>query len=254
MPNNQTIQSLERGLDILERVASAREGIGVRALADLLKLKTPTAHNLIRTLTLRGYLERATQPVRYRLGPAFGEIARLAASPFESAAAEHELLSLQTAHSEGVFTLSQASRHAAMVVLRVSPDAPGVIQRPVAQTLSPYGSATALLFQALWTEDERTAFRERHPFWESAAPALWKTPEALDAFLRKVRRTGVAVTHFRGEAIIKLAAPVYGPNGSLTAALGVALPARIVTAAYRTRMIDELKKSAERLTPETPAC
>jgi IclR family acetate operon transcriptional repressor len=252
MAHSNLVQSLERGLDILERVARSGDGLGVREVADGLGLKPPTVHNLIRTLTARGYLRRDDKPVRYRLGPAFAEIRRACPVPRIPAGAERELLALQQAHPDGVFTLAESSAQSVVVVLRVSPEQPGVIQHPVAHTLSPYGSSSALLFQALWPEEQRHAFTQLHAFWDSSAAALWKTPEALATFLDGVRREGVAVTLFHGETTVKLAVPVYGSEGALATCLGSAVPSAGLTAARRRNLIGELKAAATRLSKESP--
>jgi DNA-binding IclR family transcriptional regulator len=215
-------------------------------LAEALGLKAPTVHNLMRTLTARGYLRRDTEPVRYRLGPAFAEISRRRAPRALLIAAERELKALHHAEPDVVLTLAEASAHLVAVVLRVSPEAPGIVQRPTAQVLNPYSSSSALLFQAFWSEEQRSAFELLHPFWESAAP-LWKTPEALLAFLSDTRRTGVAAIHFEGETIVKVSVPVRHPDGTIAAALGLSAPARTLTADRRKRLIDSLKAAAVRL-------
>ena len=246
MSHANLVQSLERGFDILECVARSANGMGVRALADALGLKAPTVHNLIRTLTARGYLCRATEPVLYRLGSACAVLSHRRTQRPLLAAAEQVLRALHTAHPDAVFTLAEASSHAVAVTLRASPDSPGVMQRPVGRVLSPFGSSSALLFQAFWPEEQRSAFALQYPFWECAA-TLWKTPLALTLFLRKVRRTGMAITHFKGEPIVKISVPVCNMDGNIAAAVGVAVPAGSLSAARRKKLIEELKAAAVRL-------
>lgn len=254
MAKGNLVQSLERGLDILECVAGAgAAGMGVGAVAHALSLKTPTVHNLMRTLTARGYLQRETKPVRYRLGPSVGDIGRCTVAAAIPPGAEQELLALQRAHPDGVFILSEASARSVTVVLRVSPESRGIVQRPVAHSLSAFGSASALLFQALWPDELHSAFSHLHPFWDSAAPSLWKTPEALAAFLEDVRRTGVAVTRFHGETAVKLSVPVYGREGVLVAALGASVPAAGLTADRRKHLVAEMKAAATRLSRDIPS-
>lgn len=255
MARSNLVQSLERGLDILERVAqSGRNGTGVRDVALALGLKAPTAHNLMRTLTARGYLRRTSAPVRYHLGPRARALARSADEEALPAMAEQELLALHAGHPDTVFTLSRASARSVGVVLRVSPDDPGRIQRPPVHTLGPYGSASALLFQAYWPAEQRDAFAAQHPFWDHAAP-LWKTPEALAGYLQEVRRSGVAVTHFPGEAILKIAAPVLAADGAIAAAVGGSTALRGLTAIQRGRLIADVKAAAQRLSnQEAPPC
>ncbi len=246
MKRSDRVQALERGLDILEYVARAEAGAGVREAAGALQLKAPTVHNLMRTLTARGYLQRGGRPVRYRLGAAAGCFG--AHTPERSAleAAEDELRRLHARHPRVVLTLAQAADQSIRVVRRMGPESPGVVQRPAAHTLSPYGSSSALLFQAFWSEDQRGAFALQHPFWEEAV-RLWADPAALARFLATVRRAGVAVTCFPGEELVKLAVPWFGGDGGMVGALGCAARSAELAATAQTALIAELKAAAARL-------
>lgn len=61
------MQSVGRALDVLE-VVTAAGTLGVTEIGRRTDLKPSTAHGIIRTLTLRGYLARDEQ--KYRIGPA----------------------------------------------------------------------------------------------------------------------------------------------------------------------------------------
>ena len=78
MPGSQTIQSVERALDVLQHVAQSPGGLTLAELAAALCVKPPTAHALVRTLAGRGFVRRLSGPTRYALGPA---AAALAATP-----------------------------------------------------------------------------------------------------------------------------------------------------------------------------
>ena len=75
MPHNELIQSLLRAMDVIELVAQSERGLSLGEVCNSLKLKQPTAHNLIRTLISRDFVEKTTSPVRYRLGPAVTRLA-----------------------------------------------------------------------------------------------------------------------------------------------------------------------------------
>src|SRR5882757_6229444 len=75
MPHNELIQSLLRAVDVIELVAQSERGLSVGEVCNSLGLKQPTAHNLIRTLIARDFVEKTTSPVRYRLGPAVTRLA-----------------------------------------------------------------------------------------------------------------------------------------------------------------------------------
>ncbi|MFW5857046.1 MAG: helix-turn-helix domain-containing protein, partial [Planctomycetota bacterium] len=73
MPRGDLVQSVGKALDLLELLGDA----GELRLADLCErtgLKSPTAHNLVRTLASRGFVEKRPGG-RYRVGPAVAALA-----------------------------------------------------------------------------------------------------------------------------------------------------------------------------------
>ena len=58
MANSDLVQSLLRGLDLVEMLADHPEGLHLNDIAAKSGLKKPTAHNLLRTLCARGFAAR----------------------------------------------------------------------------------------------------------------------------------------------------------------------------------------------------
>lgn len=70
------IQVVERAFEILETLDDERYstgGIGVIALSELVNLKTPTVHNVLKTLLTLGYVEQVTGS-KYRLSSKTGRL------------------------------------------------------------------------------------------------------------------------------------------------------------------------------------
>jgi IclR family transcriptional regulator, KDG regulon repressor len=63
------IQSLARGLKILEAVAQARDGAAITDLAQQLGIDKGSASRLVQTLAQYGYAEKNPRTRRYHLGP-----------------------------------------------------------------------------------------------------------------------------------------------------------------------------------------
>ncbi|RKY25246.1 MAG: hypothetical protein DRP83_06465 [Planctomycetota bacterium] len=75
----QRIQSLDRGLQILEYVASQRTPVSLASLAQLLGVEKSSAHRLAQTLAGRGYLKQDDKTLGYELdGRVFALANRLA--------------------------------------------------------------------------------------------------------------------------------------------------------------------------------
>ena len=69
----QLVQSLDRSLDIIEKLVVSDKGLGVTELSDSLGLHKSTVHRLLATLVYRGYVEQ-DEYGRYKIGLKLFEI------------------------------------------------------------------------------------------------------------------------------------------------------------------------------------
>jgi len=246
MAGRGLVQSLERGLAVLETVARSDRGASLRTIAEELGLKAPTAHNLVRTLAAHGWLERVGPPVRYRLGAAVEGLVRAQSENGLRREAAAAMEALQGDWPDAILTLAEHRGTEVFIVLRMAPERPGFLEEPRGHELHPYGSASALLFQALWPADTRMAYRRAHPFSEQGA-RLWKSASRLDRFLAEAGARGFVEVEFPEDAQVKMAASVPGPGGVPVATLGAAVPSGSRTAAQRARLRGALLASAGRV-------
>ena len=70
------IQSLARGLTILERLATVPEGLGVTELAEEFKVDKGSMSRLLQTLAQYGYAEKDSKTRKYVLGPQILRLSR----------------------------------------------------------------------------------------------------------------------------------------------------------------------------------
>ena len=73
-PRRDSVQSLDRALDVLEALAEGGE-LGVTELANRTGLVPSTVHRLLATLAKRGYVAQSADSGRYRIGLKVPEIA-----------------------------------------------------------------------------------------------------------------------------------------------------------------------------------
>ncbi len=99
----ESVQSLERALDVLEALAVGGE-LGVTELATRTGLVPSTAHRLLSTLAKRGYVSQSSESGRYLLGYKVVEVASGLERRLERlrAAARPHLEAIQQATSETV--------------------------------------------------------------------------------------------------------------------------------------------------------
>lgn len=218
MKEGNLVQSLVRGLRILQRVGQSGDGLRLKDIATELGVKTPTAHSLLKTLVHEGFLER-NGGQRYHLGRALQQLVQQGQDQGFQAELEQAVQSLGARLDCTTITYAVFTGAELQVRLRVSPDRPGELQRPGHQTFSAYGSASCLAFLAFAGEEERLQFMEVHPFYEKGV-TLWQSLDALERYLAGVRDQGVAVLPFQ-EPHRRAAAPVFSGAGELCGTLGV---------------------------------
>ena len=246
MPGSELVQSVQRSLDIVEAVAQSDSGLTLRQLAEDLGLKPPTVHSLAKTLVARRYLEKTPGRPRYRLGPA---ALRLADAFWERRLIHRGALAVRELSRElpgATVLLAEAVGGEILTTLRVRPERPGILERPRARTLHPYATSCALVYQAFWSEEERNAFRERHPFQIHGAH-IWGDLERLDAALEEIRKKGYADPGLVGTGGRAVAAPVFAPGGDLAAALGASAPPNQPPGKPWTEFCKEVIQTAETL-------
>ncbi|MCK4259179.1 MAG: IclR family transcriptional regulator [Halanaerobiales bacterium] len=72
--STQVVQSLDRALNLLEKLVEAEEPVGVTELSQSLSLHKSTVHRLLSTLCYRGYVEQDVKSNNYTVGLKLFEI------------------------------------------------------------------------------------------------------------------------------------------------------------------------------------
>jgi len=225
MATRKPLASLERALDVLTLAAAAESGLDLRQIAAALGLTNTTSHNVVQTLVKKRFLARTgdRRRYRYRLGPAIAELMATSSSRALLAAAENSLRRLVGLAPQATVTFCEPEGYEILVRLRITPQRPDVMERPLRQALSPYGSAPGLLLHAFWDHEHRNRCRQLYPFWEQGV-AVWQSTQRLDQFLDDVVWQGYVALKWSGEQACLIAAPIVSDRNEIVAALGLRIP------------------------------
>lgn len=218
MPGNELVQALGRGLDLLKLLA---ESNGVMKLADIAAatgLKRPTAHNLLRTLSSRGFV--VSEDGVFTLGPALFQLAAAATGGELLKRAETAVKRLAALLPNGIVSFCEPVGDELLVRFHLFPDK--MLMQRNSRFFSPYDSASGLAFLAHADPETRQRVQLRHPFESEGRPA-WRNEDELEAFLREVRAKGHVLPPANLYAKFRVSAlPVISDAGRFLGALGVA--------------------------------
>ncbi|MFH1476152.1 MAG: helix-turn-helix domain-containing protein [Verrucomicrobiota bacterium] len=223
MSHNNLVQSVLRGMDIILEIGKSGKGLTLRELAQNLDLKTPTLHNLLRTLKTRGFVRQSSHAARYVLGQTLFDLAALNRESRLATEAEKAVRSLFAAMQQmATITFSEQTGGQIRIILRMSSDQPSMLQRPRNRILDPYASASALVLHAFGSDEDREIIQARDPFEEYAGPFA-RDFGKFRASLKQIRKQGYALNPVSYPNRLSAAAPVLGTATELQGIIGLSL-------------------------------
>jgi len=220
-----TIQSVDRALGLLLEVAKADgKGVGVRELARRTGLKASTAHALLRTLMVRGFLAFDDESRGYRLGRTAIDLGR-GLDPLR-ALAESIRPGLERLHARlGETVTAMAHDGASVVVLDgIQADHALAVVPGTGPAHNPHRMATGLITLAFQDKEiQRNYIRSLKPDALGPEPPRNRT-DLLD-LLAEVRKKGWAeAVNVRQSGIGAVAVPVFDAAGRFVFGIGCSAP------------------------------
>ena len=245
MAHSNLVQSLERGIMIIDLVARSGSGLTLAELADALGVTRPTAFNLTRTLIAHRYLEKTARPVRFLLGPGVLEAAE-AWRHREMARQFAGLVQHLASRIDATVVLAEPLGGEVIAVHLVEKNRAGVVQHSASRRLAPYIHASTLCLMAFWPAAEEAAYVARYPFQEYGA-GIWGTEERLNDFLQETRTRGYVEWEAPNSRFL-VGVPVYSAEGTLLAAVGVSVAmTRRWSSAEKSKVVRTVTEAVARL-------
>lgn len=217
------MQSLGSALDILECFSRAGPELGVSELSALVGVSKGAVHKVLANLADRGYIIRNEKTSKYRLGLRLWELGMVAVRDLQlrdvAAPQMHELTSAtgESTHlavydaGEVVYVDKIASDHAVQAYTRVGGRAPAYC----------VATGKALLAEQRPAELERLIESGVKRFTDLTLTE----PDALREDLEASRLRGYALNRGEWRAdVVGVAAPVFGPAGTVLGAVGISGP------------------------------
>jgi DNA-binding IclR family transcriptional regulator len=224
-----TIQSLRRGLQVLQAIADAGGRASLTDIAHKLGLNFSTTHHLAKTLEEDGYLVQNDDSRKYYLGNRIFAVAAVAWDENEVAHLGEPLVAgimLKTGHSAHLAVLDVRD---AVVIRKVDAEGPWRLaertgaMRPLANT------ALGKALVAFKQPDIARRYMARMPF-KAYTPNSITSPRAFQAEIARVRARGYAIDDEEYALGMRcVAAPVFNFSGRVVAAMGISGPSFSLT-------------------------
>ena len=246
-PNESSVGTLARGLDVLELFTSATAEHSQTEISEALGLPMPTVHRLVAVLAERGWLERDPASRRLRLGVAMMRLvpALLGGMRLPELIRPH----LVRLASELQETVNLAILQGAEIVYVLSETADRLLTSRATLGMRLPAHCTALgkcLLAQLPGDVARIALGDEP--YERRTERTLTTWTSLASDLAAIREAGVSTSYEEYEVgLVSIAVPVQWLDGPGTAALNVSLPATRASDAVRDRMIEHLLEAAQEI-------
>jgi IclR family KDG regulon transcriptional repressor len=220
-----TTRTLSRGLDILERLASAGEfGLGPSAVAEEAGLDKATVSRLLRTLVEAGYVRQDSATRKYRLT---GKLIRLAqgvaASLDLQRVARPHLMALRDRVGETV-NLGVLEDLSVYYVDKLESENSIRLVSDAGRTMPLHSTALGKAILSVLPESERDELCQKIKFVRQTDRTICDL-EQFEVELRTTRTRGYAIDDQENEPLATcVAAAIVGPDGRPAGAISVSAP------------------------------
>jgi len=222
VPNNfKPVQSLQRGLKLLEIISRSREGVSLKDLAREIDCSSPAAFHLVHTLVDSGFANRLENPVRYTLGQKLRHFVENQQRDRFYRFAHEGMRELGRDLPQVSAYFSEYIGGSVVVTAYLPPSLPDpIVYEERNRILPPYASAGSLAHLAFWPQEIREEYETRYPF-ATYGVGYWQSRARFDEAIDQLQAQRMHLMPESSPLILKLALPLFYPSGSLAAALTV---------------------------------
>lgn len=251
MSSENTVQSVDRALQILGYLGSKREGYGVTELSREIGLNKTSVYRMLSTFVKHGYAEQDPETERYKLGY---KVLELSSSLLES-------IDLRVEAKVFLRELEQFTNEVIHLVVYSNGEVVYIEKLEGTETLRMHSkvgtrapmhcTSVGKVILAYLPQDEVTQIVEKHKLPKHTEHTI-TDKEAFYKHLAEVRERGYALDLEENElSICCIATPIFDRTGRVTAAVSVSGPSTRMTSEtmdlLKDKMIDISKRISARL-------
>ncbi len=249
-PKAALIQSLQRGLTILELIALKGKGATTAEVSRQIGLHTSTTFHLLRTLTSLGYLVQDEATREYRLGSKVFHLAASAWTEVQLFKVSSPILAEIAEQTGETSHLAILERGEVIVVNKIDGSSPVRLSDRVGYPRPAHCTAIGKVLLAHMPEGELKIFLSKYELKPFTPRTITVIP-MLEQELMRVREQGYGFDDEEfNQGIRCLAAPVRNFTGSVVAAVGISGPVWRVSLDRVAPLTELLKTMGNRLSQE----
>lgn len=243
-PQPRVDTTLTKGLSLLETLASSRTPLGVTQLASMLGINKSNVHRLLRTLSIAGYIVQ--QPDRtYRADIKLWRLGNEVLQNLDLSAHALDIMQELVDSCDESAHLGVLQGFEVVYIEKLESD------QPVRAYTRKGGSAPIHCVAAgkvLLAYNYRRLRKAMSSRLTRMTPNTITTLGALDAEVEKILKSSLAFNfgEYR-EEVHGLATPIYGPDGSVMAAIGISGPKSRLSAQRLKSLGPTVLKAADKL-------
>ena len=226
-----TIQSLDRGLQLMEILSQSDDPMGLPELAEILEVDRSTVHRLMSTLLQRGYVTQDPENKRYTVGYKVISLSRRAIDGYSLRVTAKPFLTQLTQETGESSNLCVPSGDNAVCIDYEASPSPLAVTNDIGIEFLYHATAGGKVLLAYMPENKRTEIIDNYELTEFT-PRTITTRERFISTLDTIRVQGYAVDdeeHFIGVRCI--AAPIRDYSNKVIAALSMSGPSSRITLA-----------------------
>ncbi|WP_372994625.1 IclR family transcriptional regulator [Lutispora sp.] len=246
--NNNSVQSLDRAIMLLEELAMHQDGCGITRLSSLTGLHKSTVHRILNTLMAKGYIEKNPETEKYSLGMRFLYLSSAILDQMDIRKVAKPLLEKLCSNTGEVVHLSILDNGEAVYIDKVENPHKSIRMYSQIGKRVPLHCTGAGKILIAWLPDKDVEAILRKNGMEPFTSKTITDIETMKEHLKSIRKMGYAFDEMEHEEGIRcVAAPIYDINGKVVASVSVSGPVLHVTKERMPELTEEVIKTAKEI-------
>ena len=242
------VKSAARVFDVFELLVKHPDGLSLSEICTALKLPKSSAHALLHTMVLHGYLREGMRERTYRLGPALFELGSAYIASTDLVSDGWEIVRHTSRSCNETVHLAVLDGNEVLYVAKEEGTSAIRMVSAVGKRFPAYATGVGKVLLANLSNAE---LQQRYPANIQLPPITPTTitdPEILLDMIHTVRNQGYALDHEESTpGLCCVAAPVYDATGAIVAGMSISVPNIRFTESRRDQLLELVRQQSMRL-------